>query len=147
MNICRIVQDLKRDEGFSSRPYWDKDQWTWGYGTKAPGPDGTITKAEAEIELLKYLNQTVKEYDILFGNVPQHINEVRQEALIQMLYNLGMSKMMKFRRMIAQMKDNEPDDWAEVAAEAMDSVWYRTNPGGPRPRRIVRELLTGEKVE
>ena len=30
------VELLKREEGFSKKPYWDYAQWTVGYGTKCP---------------------------------------------------------------------------------------------------------------
>ena len=49
MSASQEIIDLIKDfEGFSATAYWDKKQWTVGYGTRCSGPDVTVTRAEAE---------------------------------------------------------------------------------------------------
>lgn len=38
---------LEKWEQFSATPYWDVSRWSWGYGTQAPGPTGSIDRATA----------------------------------------------------------------------------------------------------
>ena len=59
---------IKSKEGFLSRPKWDVNHWTWGYGTEAPH-DGErderppwnliITREEAQEELINYMETEV----------------------------------------------------------------------------------------
>ena len=53
-----IIDVIKDFEGFRSKAYWDNSQWTVGYGTRASGPDVTVTRAEAEKLLRKALANT-----------------------------------------------------------------------------------------
>ena len=53
-----MIDIIKDFEGFSSKAYWDNSQWTVGYGTRASGPDVTVTRSEAEKLLRKALTNT-----------------------------------------------------------------------------------------
>ena len=55
---------IKSKEGFLPTPEWDVNHWTWGYGTAAPHdggkdspppPELTITRVEAQEELIGYV--------------------------------------------------------------------------------------------
>jgi GH24 family phage-related lysozyme (muramidase) len=59
---------IKSKEGFLSTPEWDVNHWTWGYGTAAPHDGGrnepppsdlTITRDEAQEELINYMGTEV----------------------------------------------------------------------------------------
>ena len=58
---AEAIAMLKKEEGFSSKPYWDYAQWTVGYGTKCPDDmleyykQYGISEAEAESLLRTYL--------------------------------------------------------------------------------------------
>lgn len=136
MNIEKIVHQIKMDEGFSSTPYWDNKQWTWGYGTKAPGPHGSITKEAAELELRKFVMVAVSEFRDIFKGVP--ICGTRANALVNMLYNLGGPTFRGFKKMIAAIKD---ENWELAAKEVRNSRWYYQT--GNRGERIANELEEG----
>ena len=73
-------------EGFSPRPYWDNKQWSWGYGTKAPGPDGIIDEATA----MQQLNQHVKQdYNYLLPLLTRPLSDNQWAALLSFAYNEG----------------------------------------------------------
>jgi len=148
MNIERLTEQLKKDEGFSEYPFWDRKQWTWGYGTAAPGfqdrefyiahAKPRIKERKAEKELHAHILIAIKDYNDIFGHLP--ISEVRKEALVNMLFNMGRHTFMKFKNTIKHIINNE---WKSAAFEAYNSKWY--NQVGTRSYRIVRELAYGEK--
>ena len=151
-----LVERLKLEEGFSATAFWDdapgggKGQWTFGYGTRAPGEGATITPIRAEYELRAKLLVAEKAYHKVFDAAPFPINAVRRDALIDMIFNLGETRFRGFRQMIAEIMDDDPNDWVAVAAEAADSVWWKQLGGddprrgrGERAKRIVAELATG----
>lgn len=140
MNLRRLVEQLKEDEGYRGWSYFDNDQHSWGFGTKAPGPDRYINKEAAEIELWQRAALAIRDYYIVFRYTVAEINDCRQEAFANMLYNLGLTKFVKFRNMLAAV---DAGAWHEVSAQAKDSRWYKQV--GKRAERIVNELMTGKK--
>lgn len=141
MNIRKIVERLQKDEGFSEKSFWDFKQWTWGYGTKAPGEGHKITEDAARKELIAHVCESINDYYDIFGwNPICPINEVRERALVNMIYNLGadgVRKFVKMRRAIAA------GDWDRAANEAQDSKWF--SQVGRRAERICFELRTGKE--
>jgi GH24 family phage-related lysozyme (muramidase) len=82
-------------EGFSSRPYWDHKQWSWGYGTKVPGsssssnvPPGnvTITREQAFRDTMSHV-QT--DYNYLRPLVSAPLKPQQWAALLSFSYNEG----------------------------------------------------------
>ncbi len=63
---------------------------------------------------------------------------IRQRVLIDMGFNLGISGLMGFKRMIAALKVG---DFQEAAREMMDSKWARQVPN--RANRLRKMMLTG----
>jgi len=45
-----------------------------------------------------------------------------QEVLINMVFNMGLPKLHKFKKMRAALKQK---NWREAAAEGRDSLWYQ----------------------
>jgi len=81
-------------EGFSSTPYWDYKQWSWGYGTKVPGsvndrninPGGTVTRDQAYNYAIAHIQ---KDYLYLSGLIKIPMNANQWAALLSFSYNLG----------------------------------------------------------
>ena len=90
---------IKGKEGFLIKPEWDNRQWTWGYGTEAPlprdpdaevSPDLTITREDAQKELLGYLDkEIVSKLDSYSERHNYNWNNNQKEAITSFLYNLG----------------------------------------------------------
>lgn len=76
-------------EGFHPTPYWDHKQWTWGYGTKASGKDGKISKDNAKKELIAYISQ---DYDRITTFSKKPLPESFIIALLSFSYNLGWGR-------------------------------------------------------
>ena len=134
-----IIEQLKKDEGFSAVSFWDLQQWTWGYGTKAPsGPGLPISQEDAEVELDKYVDVAITGFKILFSGITTEINDTRQHALVNMIYNLGVRGVSNFKNMMQAIRVG---DWKAAADHARKSLWYRQVTR--RARRICRELERG----
>lgn len=87
-----MIDIIKDFEGFRSKAYWDNSQWTVGYGTRASGPDVTVTRAEAEKLLRKALANTyepiVNDFCKKNGKQP---TQQQFDAMLDLTYNAGGS--------------------------------------------------------
>ncbi len=86
-----VVAELKRREGFASRPYKDKEIWTIGYGLHvekwADMPKYPISEYQAELYMNKRLMSDYENVEKVF---PQ-FNENEKWALTSLVYNKGMT--------------------------------------------------------
>lgn len=125
MNLDRLIERIKDEEGFSAYAFWDDakgggcGQWTWGYGTCAPGEGCTITQPQADGLLREKVQQCVLDYMEIFRGCK--IPSDKDDALLDMLYNLGESRFRKFKKMIAAVKAG---DWKEAGAQVRKSIYY-----------------------
>ncbi|MBL4664245.1 MAG: hypothetical protein JKY22_12005 [Flavobacteriaceae bacterium] len=67
------------------------------------------------------------------------LSGVRRAVLIDMAYNLGLSGLLKFRRMLAAM---EVRDFDKAAIEMENSRWF--NQVGNRSKRLQKMMITGD---
>ena len=91
-----LVEVLKKEEGFSAKPYWDYSQYTVGYGTRCPDDmleeyqANGITEEEAETLLRNYLanveNTLNKKLIDAYG---LSLTQGQFDALISFTYNCG----------------------------------------------------------
>ena len=88
-----ITIDLKRREGFSSRPYLDAGQWAIGYGqhfkSAADLPVYPITETQATEIMNKML-------EVEFRNVSQQFPQYENNekwALTSLVFNVGMTSI------------------------------------------------------
>lgn len=84
LNVARAF--LQSEEGFSATPYWDVSRWSWGYGTQAPGPGGTIDRDTAADDMMKHVMQ---DYDYLKKLITMPLTANQWGALLSFSYNLG----------------------------------------------------------
>jgi lysozyme len=143
MNTERLKEELKRDEGFrglvydcaSGEPARGVGALTIGYGRNLQ--DVGITEDEAA-ELLNHdVNRAIAD---LITVVPQlmTLTDGRANALLNMVYNLGLTRFRGFKKMIAAVNQGE---WDRAAEEAIDSRWARQV--GERAMRIARAFKEG----
>ena len=67
------------------------------------------------------------------------LNDVRQEVLANMRFNLGLANLRKFKRMIAAL---ERRDWVDASREMLDSKW--ATQVGNRAIRLSNAMRTGQ---
>jgi lysozyme len=126
----KLLEELKEDEDFRGMPYDDNlGIPTIGYGTKLP-----LDKTEATLLLEKRFNDTLIEVK---NNVSffDELAEDAQEVILNMSYNMGVPRIMKFKKMFAAL---EEADYKEASKEMINSKWYHQV--GNRAKRLVEKM-------
>ena len=141
-----VLDDLEHDEGFVPRTYIDSLGFqTIGFGHKLlkgeSFPNG-ISRAEA-LELLE------KDKAIAVKNCHDHLepeysecNEVRQNVLQEMMFNLGLEHLEEFHHLIMDLQDQ---DYEGAASEMVNSLWHKQV--GLRAVRLSILMAKGEDTD
>lgn len=137
IDIGAVVKQLMHHEGLRNKPYkCTAGKLTIGYGRNLD--DEGISAIEATSLLMNDIQKALEAAYTIFPGF-EHFEDGRQVAIIDMLFNLGVSRFTKFKNMIAAIHRR---DWTAAATEAIDSKWY--NQVGDRAKTVVKQLQTGE---
>lgn len=132
-----LKAQLRRDEGCRLRPYRDtQDVLTIGYGRNLSRVG--ITRDEAE-DLLEH--DVLKVEGALTARWPPflHLDDVRQQVIANMAYNLGVDGLLSFKHMLAACAQG---DYLRAAAHMRQSRWAAQV--GERAQRLARAMESGE---
>ena len=145
MDRHAVYEQLKIDEGVEYEIYLDHLGYpTFGVGHLVLETDpehgqevGTAISEERVKECFeKDLDTSISECNALyedgvFGDLPGEV----QEILVNMMFNMGRTRLSKFKKMHAAILEG---NWTEAAKEGRDSLWYRqvTN----RAERLMERL-------
>jgi len=129
------IEQLKIDEGESLTIY----NCTAGVPTIGIGRnlESGISKEESNYLFMNDLTRVEEELDRNFTWF-RVLSSVRQGVLINMNFNLGLTRFMTFENMIAAL---EKRDYEEAAKEMIDSLWWRRKQN--RAGRLVKQMLEG----
>jgi len=132
MDRHAVYEQLKIDEGVEYEIYNDH----LGYPTFGVGhlvletdpehgqPVGTPVSEDRVKECFETdLDTAISECNALyeegvFGDLPGEV----QEILVNMMFNMGRTRLSKFKKMHAAILEG---DWKTAATEGRDSLWYR----------------------
>ena len=136
MYIEPVATLLKKHEGLRLQPYrCTAGKLTIGYGRNLE--DNGITAAEAEQMLHNDIQNCYAEcVKFIFWN---NLNEARQAVLIDMCFNLGITRLKQFKKMFAALGEG---NYTLAAREMKDSKWY--NQTGDRAKELEKIMITGE---
>lgn len=146
--MTKIDSMLFIDEGYREKPYNDSRGFpTVGIG-QLLGPKGTPLSAYSFTVPIDVAKLWCKSHctgiaarlaqSAEFKAVWLSLGEARQDALINMAYQLGYDGLMKFRKLIAAVSAS---DWKTAFNEGLDSSWYKQTPA--RAVRVLTTLQTG----
>jgi len=136
MNITDL---LIKHEGLRLKPYRDTvGKLTIGVGRNLD--DVGITREEARFLLDNDIARADVELRRNFLWFPGR-NKVRNAVLINMVFNLGISRFKRFKKLIAAI---ERRDWDRAGKEMLDSRWAQQV--GGRAKELARQMLTGKSV-
>ena len=128
------ISQLKIDEGFREFMYkCSAGKTTIGYGLNL---EAGITEEEAHIILRHRLRRISRSLDY---NWYRNLNDVRKGVILNMVYQMGLTGVLKFRKMIAAMADNK---FNTAADEMMDSAWFKQTPN--RAQRLIDIMRSGK---
>lgn len=115
-----LVERIKKNEGFESFPYkCPAGKVSIGYGRNLE--DCGISEQEAEILLSNDITRAKLE---LYNNFPWTIgmDDIRKGVLVEMVFNMGITRFKQFKKMLAACQNGE---WDKVANEMLDSKWHK----------------------
>jgi lysozyme len=135
--MSKLIELLKRHEGVKDTLYkCTADKWTIGVGRNLED----VGLSEDEIEYLLQ-NDIERTKNLIERYMPWYsdLDEVRQEALINFVFNVGIGTAMKFKNAMAAL---EAHDYDTAAVEMMDSNWAKQV--GSRAVEVTEMIKTGE---
>lgn len=134
---ARLKKQLARHEGYRRHPYrCTAGKLTVGYGRnlEARGIGKRIAGLMLDEDIAHHRALLLKQFPRLDELVP-----ARQAVLVNMAVNMGITRLLGFRRMLAAV---EAGDFPEAAAEMQDSRWFHQV--GPRAVELVEQMRAGE---
>jgi lysozyme len=135
--MSKLIETLRRHEGVKNTLYkCTSDKWTIGVGRNLED----VGLSEEEIDML-LLNDIVRTKELMDDYIPWHsdLDEVRQEALINFVFNVGIGTTMKFKNAMAALEEH---DYDTASTEMLDSNWAKQV--GNRAIEITQMIKTGE---
>jgi len=138
IKLDELIISIKAHEGYSGIPYIDTiGKITIGYGRNLT--DVGISRAEAEVLFKSDVNLAVDQF---FTKIPLFVREqcnlVRKHVLIEMIFNMGIKKVLKFRNMLAAI---EAGDFEKASKEMLNSKWAEQV--GGRAISMARKMRNG----
>ena len=139
--IQTAKEQLKIDEGCRLTAYQDTvGVWTIGYGHTGGVKKGDkITQKDADDFLLADTIQAAIDASSLPVGF-DGLNAVRQSVLINMCFNLGLTRLLNFKRFLSAVQVR---DFDTAALEMLDSKW--AGQVGQRAIRLAKLMKTGVK--
>jgi len=115
----KLVEDIKQEEGFRRFPYYcTEGKLTIGYGFNLE--DVGLTEEECDAILKIRVRNLISQVKSSLYYL--EIEDEAWEILYNMAFNLGLNGLLKFKKMIQCLKN---EDYKQAAAEGRDSLWYR----------------------
>jgi GH24 family phage-related lysozyme (muramidase) len=139
----RLVVDVNAAEGRKNCAYKDPlGNWTAGVGHLLPrGIDFTnicYSNAQVDVWLAADL-ENARLYALALAEWPHLYTVCRQNAVIELVFNMGIGTYREFVKMRAAMV---VENWTLASIELLSSTWAK-QVGFGRARRIASYLLNG----
>jgi lysozyme len=140
MNRNRLIKQLKHDEGVVAHAYRDSlGHLTIGVGHLIDeDKGGSLSNDEIEYILQNDIDRTVYRLGHEFAWFDD-LSDVRQEVIVNMAFNLGVTGLKRFKNMIRAI---EMGDWLNASMEALDSRW--ATQVGDRAIRLANAMRTNQ---
>jgi|TARA_R110001583_G_scaffold134216_1_gene285870 lysozyme len=135
----KLIEMLKVHEGVETHAYkCSESKITIGVGRNVD-KGGGLGLSDDEVDYLlqndidRVVSELDSEYDWFAG-----LDSVRQDALIDISFNLGQTRLRAFKNALAAMAKG---DWRAAADEFMDSRWSKQV--GNRAKELTEMIRTG----
>lgn len=133
----KLLNRVARNEGFRAKPYKDSvGKWTVGHGWCLE--DRPITHAES----LWFLNGRLKKLEATLAaryTFWAKLSNVRRGVLIEMSYQLGVTGLSKFKKMLSAIRSQK---YSLASQEGLTSKWAIQTP--LRAKRLMQILALGK---
>ncbi|MCD6320376.1 MAG: glycoside hydrolase family protein [Candidatus Desulfofervidaceae bacterium] len=135
--IKELKKRLKKHEGLKLSPYrCPTGHLTIGYGHNLEAKG--ITPDVAEILLEKDMQDAFYDLKQLPEESWKHLSLRRQCVLVEMIFNMGVTKVLKFKHMLKALAEK---DYKRAAEEMLDSRWAEQV--GERAKTLAKIMEEG----
>lgn len=135
----KLENMLIRHEGLKLKPYkCTAGKLTIGVGRNIE--DNGITEAEARM-MLRYDIEVARSPLLKFRWFTE-LNQPRQDAIINLVFNLGLPRFLKFKKTIAYLQKH---DYEGAATEMINSTWAKQV--GERALELASIIVSGKYVK
>ena len=138
-----LIKLIELEEGWKPTPYYCSEGYpTIGYGFKlagknAPLPKFKLPKPAGDVWLNEILDNL--HMNVMFEFWYIDMNSARRAVIISMMYQMGHTGVMKFKKMISALENR---DYGKAGDEMLDSRWAKQTP--ERANRHAIQLNSGE---
>jgi len=127
----KLIATIKHDEGYREEIYFD----TEGIPTGGFGHAFHIGS-----KLPQYIWELILEIDINIAETDYtrlnlDLDEYRKNVIVNMLFNLGLPRLLKFKKMLKALREH---DYERAADEMLDSKWAKQV--GQRAERLAKTM-------
>lgn len=135
---------LYYEEGYRPTAYYCSEGYpTIGIGQKIGPKDYPLDAYQFTLPIrvaVEWCKVQVIDMDMVLSahTFYNHLNDARKAVIISMCYQLGMAGLLKFKKMLKALED---EDYEEAAKQALDSRWARQTP--KRANRHAEVIKTG----
>lgn len=120
MQLYSLKNSVKKFESCSLKPYHcPAKKLTIGYGRNLD--DNGISKFEAELLLENDLSDVKLELEDKLKFFHE-LDDIRQNVVIEMAYNMGVPKFLNFKNTLKYLKEK---DFLNASIEMLNSKWHR----------------------
>ena len=136
----KLIEMLKRHEGVESHAYkCSENKITIGVGRNVDKSGGLgLSDDEVDYQLQNDIDRESGELDSEYEWFAG-LDDVRQDAMIDISFNLGQTRLRAFKNALAAMAKG---DWRAAADEFMDSRW--SGQVGNRAKELTEMIRTGQ---
>tara|TARA_R110000824_G_scaffold10821_2_gene47381 strand:- start:1964 stop:2386 length:423 start_codon:yes stop_codon:yes gene_type:complete len=135
----KLIEMLRTHEGVETYAYkCSENKITIGVGRNVD-KSGGLGLSDDEVDYLlqndidRVISELDSEYDWFSG-----LDSVRQDAMIDISFNLGQTRLRAFKKALLAMSEG---DWDEAADEFMDSRW--SDQVGIRAKNLTNMIRSG----
>jgi lysozyme len=134
-----LISMLKQHEGVETHAYkCSESKTTIGVGRNVDKNGGLgLSDDEVDYLLQNDIDRVVVELDSEYDWFSD-LDEVRQDAMIDISFNLGQTRLRGFKNALSAMAEG---DWDEAADQFMDSRW--SGQVGDRAKNLTDMIRTG----
>lgn len=119
-----LIKQIKEHEGLVLKPYkCTANKLTIGYGHNLE--DNGLSKTACEFILFEDIDEAKKNlYAVFTKKFFENLSNDQKIALIDMMFNLGLSRFLTFKKFILAVKNK---DFIKASAEIINSRAYQQN--------------------
>ena len=143
MRYYNLKKRIKKNEGFSSKPYKDQLGFiTIGYGhlvlhNEKKLLEKKINKKDLEKIFQQDFYKALKNFNFFLKSYTSNKREA--ELLIEMVFQMGINSVLNFKNLLKNIRRKNTH---LVCFEMMNSLWYKQTPN--RVKNLITVFLKNE---